>query len=350
MKTGTKILISAFATMIAVCFSYVSHLVLLPLLALGAFMAVEWGFLYLVPILAAVAVPILLRPIGAGELAMLAELMAIPLLLALFSKKRLPHRYTLITLAAVICLGEYLSLTLGSMLAGKAPHEGAVQVWEAAVETFGSALGANGAEAASSLREFSAIIPDILMWACVMCGEVLSFLLLITYRLWSKVFRVEPRPMADITEWRLPKSMLWGSLLMGGFIILVYALKLNGANAIAYSLGLIISSLFAVQGVSTLLFLFKVAGAPKAFPIVLYVIILISFPWSMGVLAVIGVMEHIRNRRGKIKRIMAERQARRDAESIMDEYEKYGYIRREPEGSEGPRDKESNNDDSVKED
>ena len=350
MKTGTKILISFGAALIAAVFSLISHIVLLPVLALGAFMAVEWGFIYLVPMLAAIAVPRLLAPIEVGGIVSLAELILIPLCLAFFEKKRLPHRYTLIALAVVICLGEYLMLTLGSMLAGKAPYEGAVEAWNSSIAAFEASFGSGGAEFASSLREFSDVIPDILMWACLLCAELFSFALLMFYRLWSKAFRVEPRPMADITEWRLPKSMLLGSGLMCAFIVLVYLLKLNGANAIAYSLGLIVASLFAVQGASLLLFIFKASGASRAMTIALSVFSVLFFPWSMGILAVFGLVEQIKNRRGKIKKFLNERAEARKLDRLADEYEKYGYIRGEHEQDEGSGDKDSNNDDPVKED
>lgn len=352
MKTSYKILICAGTALITALSAAYSHLLLMPLIALGAYMAAEWGFIYLVPVLAGLFTVLIPGEPTAGAFATLAELLAIPLILAFGAKKKLPHRYVLLALAVVVCVGEYLSLTLDSMIAGKPPYEGAVELWNSGVVApFEETLGGlpNGQDAVDSLREFASVLPDILMWACVLCGEAISLALVLLLRLWHRVFRTEPQKMADITLWRLPKSVIPGSILMGACIAAVYIFKLPNANAVAYSLGLMIASLFSVQGLSYLLFVFRFAKASKLIPALAIAFIVISLPWSGALLGVMGFTEQLRNRRALMLRFLEERKARGEMERMADEYAKYGYIREEFTGDPDPRD-DDNKDDPVKED
>ncbi len=332
MKTYIKILICAGASIAAAVFSVFAEALLIPVLALAAYMGAVWGAVYLLPVLIGCTAGVFLGFVpGVDLIPKLAMYLLAPSFLVLCERKNIPHRYAVLGLAAIFCLSQYLSTSLSSMLEGNAPYEGALRTWDefympAFERIFGGVPG--GDETVEMMGDLRSYIPDTLLAGSILTGEAYSLALVLILRLWHKAFGTKPRPMADLPDWRLPQSVLVGSGMMLAAIILAYVLKLDRANAAAWSLGLIICSLFAVQGLAYFLFMFRAVNAPGAARAVLFVLTLFLFPFSAALLAFFGIKEQIMKKRPKITKLLAEKKRQDAPYSRAEELAKYGYIRR----------------------
>ena len=339
MQPKFKILICAGASLTGALLAALSPILAAPVVALAAYMAVSWGGLYLLPVILGTAAGALL-PYGAdaGSLSVAVMLALIPVWIFVCEKRRLPIRYELLGIAVISCLGIYLSMTLKSMLAGQAPYAEVVSAWEDGVVASFKGYVPSGVSGYSDLMEsfdrFTELIPDMLMPATILTAEAFAVAVLFLYRLWCRLFRTDPRPMADLSEWRLPHTALIGCLIMGVGIAAVLILKLQQATSIALSLGLVITSLLSVQGLAYLMFVLKVSQSPKVLRVLLWVICVMSFPYVLVFLSLIGAREQIQNRRGAMKKYLAEMHAMDKAEQEADEYAKYGYIRKDKDEKE----------------
>lgn len=273
----------------------------------------------------------------------------IPIILVFYGKKRFPHRYAALALAVLITLGTYLSLTLGSMLRGLPPYTETVESWALMVDEYAEVFkGVYGSEdMLEVLTEFEGMIPDLLMPYSVITGEFCAFMLVVFYRLWSKLFKVEPQKMAPFSEWRLPKNMHWGSLILVAVIAAVYIAGFERAAGISLSLGLMVVPLFAAQGLAFFLALFSATKAPGGLRVLLFVFAALLFPYSMLLLAFFGLREQLQNRRRLMKEYLASADQARLLRKDRDEYEKYGYIRRDEEEK---KDKDKNESNDSQED
>lgn len=312
------------AAVLGFAFSVFSHPLLIPVLALGAYMAVCWGALYLVPVELCVAAGILLW-FGAdpGTLSLLVSFLLAPVVLAFVYKKKLPHRYAVLALAVILCLGNYLSAALEPMLNGEPPYAAVVEAWETELLPRLSGL----AGSSSALDSVSLILPDVLMPGTILISEAAALALVLFYALCHRIFRTEPMKMAKFSMWRLPKTAIPGSIIMAAAIALVYILRVSQANAIAFSLLVAIASLFSVQGLAYLRFVFEFSKAPGGARVLLWVLVLTTFPYSLVFLSFIGIREQLQKRRPQIKKYLESESAMSRLEKQADEYAKYGYIR-----------------------
>jgi hypothetical protein len=340
MKTGFKILISLAAAALAGVFSLFSHVLLLPVVALAAYMGSEWGEVYLVPVLAAMTAAMLAAfKLDAPLIITLALFLSAAVFLTVYGKKRFPHRYAVLALAALFTLGVYLSITIVPMLEGRPPYEDAVEMWE---EGYAKAMSGIAADYSDTAQSFSQAIPTVLMLTCILTGELASMALVLLFRLCHRIFGTSPAPMAKLRNWRLPANSLLGALIMLAAIGLVYLFKVAQANAIALALGGIIVTLFSVQGLAFMTFVLQVSEAPRGLRIFLWAFIVLAFPYSLLVLTFIGVREQIRDRRRMIIKSIREARPMTEAQRRAEEYEKYGYIREDKaDGSAREKDDEN---------
>ena len=354
MKTGFKILISLGTGILCFGLSMFSQLLLLPFLALAGFMAAEWGAYYALPALLGVAAGVML-PSGtsAGSIVTIVMLLLVPVTLFVYSKKKLPHRYAALALAVILTLGMYLSMTADSILAGEAPYAEAVRVWNEAAEStlamFGGA--SNSVELSAAFGAVAEYIPDALMPTSILMGGSLALLLVLLYRAITLLFKAGQRPMAAFSDWRLPHTALWGSLILLVVIPIAYLFRFNRAASIAISVVLIVVPLFSMQGLSVLLFMMKAGRAPVGLRILTVVIPIFLLPYSLILLGYFGVREQIKNRRRLVREYTEEMERMSEAEKRANEINKYGYSR--GGSGESPDDKEKkeeNEDNDHKED
>lgn len=333
MKTGTKTAFSLGAAALTFLLAGFFQPLVFPLIAFSAYMGAAWGLYYLAPsVLASCAGVLLIGGTDPGSLATLVMLLAAYALMTAYLKKRFPHRYAVLGLAVIFCLGQYLSLTIASMLAGRPPYSDVVDTWDRLVSEFiAPALGGTygGSGYIEAFRDMSSAIPDTLMFVCILTSEGMAIALVMLTRLIHRLFKTEPQPMARFADWRLPHTALIGGGLMLLGIAGAYIFRLEQANSIAYSLGLIVASLFAVQGMAYLDFVFRVSRAPGFVRVLAWILPIFGFPYSLLLLALIGIKEQITKKRPKVKKYLMELSAQQRAVDRADELAKYGYVRNE---------------------
>lgn len=334
MKPKLKIAICAGTALTGGLFAAFMPMLGAPVIALAACMAVHWGVLYLLPVLVCFAAgSFLTGGFAPGTIAEAAMLVSAAVWLTVGEKRRVPHRYILLGLAVIGCVGFYLSLTLDSMLAGEAPYAGLVRVWDEyfvkPFEDHAPSAAAGYAEAVENLQLVSDAIPKLLMPFSILLAEAFGLVSVLMYRLWCRLLREPVRAMADFPDWRLPSTVLIGCLIMAAGIVLVLVLKLSESTAAALSLGAITVSLLSVQGLAYLNFVLKVSKAPKVLRVLLWVICIMGFPYITVFLSLIGVREQIQNRRHAIRKYMAETELMSKLEKESDDLAKYGYVRKE---------------------
>ena len=333
MNTVKRIMICGGAAVLAGVFSVYSHILLLPVIALAAYMGSEWGLPFSRPVIGGITAGMLIA--FTPDLALcitLAMYVILIIALTVYAKKRLPHRYGLLAAAAIILLGTYLALALEPMLAGQPPYLKAVELWEQSYLKVASS--AFSVESVKLLEGFTALIPDFLMFCCLLSAEVQGLALILLIMLWHKVFRTRPRRMVKFRYWRLPKTALAFIIIAAAAAGLCYLLRLEQANSVALTLGLIVISMFAVQGLAFLMFVLELSEAPRGLSWLLWGGVVLFLPYSLIFLSLVGIREQLKNRRGYIMRAIKEKLLRARAQSQADEYAKYGYIREEKEPKE----------------
>ncbi len=334
MKSWAKVLISAAVTLACLVLVLFSRIVILPVIALAAFMGVYWGIGYMIPpVIALTAGSLVFTASDPGAFCSAGMFMLLPIILAVYGKKRLPHRYALLALAAVICLGTYLSAALAPMLKGEPPYSALAEAWDnAIVSSFTSVFSeelAGYSETLEFLNSFSEMLPNFMMVSVLLIAEFSAAALIFSFKLWHRVFRIPPAPMAKFHNWRLPSSSIIGAVILILGIILVYVFKVEQATAIALTLGFIVLSMFSVQGLAYLMFILRLAKAPKIMRVLLWVIAALLFPSSLLLLSVIGFGEQIQHKRRRVLDYIRQESERSRLEQRADEYAKYGYIRDE---------------------
>ena len=342
MKNWIKALITLGVTLACFVLAAFSRLIILPVIALAAYMGVYWGVGYLAPVIAAlVGGTLFFTGVDPGTLSYAAMLALLPVILCVYAKKRLPHRYALLVLAVVLCLGNYFWAALVPMLNGEAPYSALAEAWDSTVVASFTSVFTEELAGYSGMLEFlnsfTELLPNMFMPSVVLSAEFSAITLIFGFRLWQKVFRKEPLPMAKFHNWRLPQSSIIGAIILIVGIILVYAFKVQQATAIALTFGLIVVSMFSVQGLAYLMFVLRITRSPKIMRVLLWVIAALLVPYSMILLAFIGLTEQIQKKRRKVLEYIKQENERSRLERRADEYAKYGYIREdEPEKKDPP--------------
>ena len=349
MKNSLKIPICLGVGVLCAPLSAFAPLLALPLYAFAGFMGAEWGVLYMLPALAGGAAGAYLTGFSVNAAAGIVMLALVCLEVFLLGRKTVPHRVFALVLMLTVSIGLYYSMTAASLLSGESPSAGVVDLWETLfVEPFSKAAAAypDSGEAIEAMREFSLMIPDLLPWSCVLTGEAAAFGTVMLNRGLRRAFKAETRPMAPFIEWTLPSSALIGLLISAAACAVPFIIKHDAAKAFAFSVGLIWGTAFAVQGLATLLFVFRYSKAPKVLPILSCVICAVTVPFSVGVLTMMGIREQITKRRAAFKRYMKHMQAKNKAMDRAEELAKFGYIRPERREEDSP----DNKDETDKED
>ena len=310
-----------------------------PVVALAAFMAAEWGVLYLLPALFAVLIGCCVPGIGydSGRLAFeltpavlcgAAAFGLYALTFAIFLRRKVKHRWAVLVLTAILCIGMYLRLTLGSMLEGKAPSAGVVSYLYSVEEMLPAALGsAYDKTLGDAMSAFIGVIPDILLMICLVAAEAAALATVLLARVWYRVFKKTPAPMARFADWRLPSSILLGTGLMIGVCVLAFILKLDAAPALGWTVSAALISLYSVQGMAYLMFVFEHSKAPAYIRAIAWVGAFMLLPYSSLFLTFMGFMEQVSKKRRVIAEYEKQMTAERARRSKADEYEKYGYVR-----------------------
>lgn len=320
MKTVSKIMICAAAALLSSVFIVYSQTALLLCVALAAYMGSVWGTAYIVPVLAAMtAGSMALGGCGIEQTTTLICFILCVAYLTFCARRKLAHRYALLGLAILICVGNYLSIALPSILAGEAPYEGELA----------SMLSA---DMVSTMDSIALIIPDLLMPVCVLTGEAYALAIVLLLRACHRLFKTEPQRMAPFSQWQLPQSILLGSIIICVGIAAVILLDIKQSTAIALSAAIPIVSCFFIQGMAYLMFIFGNSRSSRPVRIFVWAFVILSLPYSVIIPAILGIKEQITKKRPKIARYLEQLSQEKKIIDRIDEYSKYGYIRDREDG------------------
>ena len=362
MKKTYKVLICSGACLTALLLPLAGLEILLPpVIALTGFMAAEWGLSYLMPVLLAGAAGILGSQAGfdngalfftpaAHTWCMLGCYAALLASAYVCLKFRLANRITLLSYAAILCIGIYLMLTIGSLLAGEPPYAGAVDYLQHADGGFAEALGsAYTQESRQMMQTIIGSVPDMLMMFTLAAAILLGFETFMFGRLFYRVFKASPRRMAELGRWRLPKSILIGTLITAAVCAAAFILKLSIAPALSYAMGLVFAVMYSVQGMAYITFILTRMRAGTGVRVVTWVLAMLFIPYSMIMLALLGIVEQITKKRDLVEAFERQAAMERRLRRKQDEYEKYGYTREDdPHGGADADDKNENDDNDPK--
>ena len=294
MKTVSKIMICAAAALLSSVFIVYSQTALLLCVALAAYMGSVWGTAYIVPVLAAMtAGSMALGGCGIEQTTTLICFILCVAYLTFCARRKLAHRYALLGLAILICVGNYLSIALPSILAGEAPYEGELA----------SMLSA---DMVSTMDSIALIIPDLLMPVCVLTGEAYALAIVLLLRACHRLFKTEPQRMAPFSQWQLPQSILLGSIIICVGIAAVILLDIKQSTAIALSAAIPIVSCFFIQGMAYLMFIFGNSRSSRPVRIFVWAFVILSLPYSVIIPAILGIKEQITKKRPKIARYLEQ--------------------------------------------
>lgn len=328
MKTVSKIMICAAAALLSSVFIVYSQTALLPCVALAAYMGSVWGTAYIVPVLAAMtAGSMALGGCGIEQTTTLICFILCVAYLTFCARRKLAHRYALLGLAILICVGNYLSIALPSILAGEAPYEGELA----------SMLSA---DMVSTMDSIALLIPDLLMPVCVLTGEAYALVIVLLLRACHRLFKTEPQRMAPFSQWQLPQSILLGSIIICVGIAAVILLDIKQSTAIALSAAIPIVSCFFIQGMAYLMFIFGNSRSSRPVRIFVWAFVILSLPYSVIIPAILGIKEQITKKRPKIARYLEQLSQEKKIIDRIDEYSKYGYIRDREDGKYGKNGKD----------
>ncbi len=328
MKTVSKIMICAAAALLSSVFIVYSQTALLLCVALAAYMGSVWGTAYIVPVLAAMtAGSMALGGCGIEQTTTLICFILCVAYLTFCARRKLAHRYALLGLAILICVGNYLSIALPSILAGEAPYEGELA----------SMLSA---DMVSTMDSIALIIPDLLMPVCVLTGEAYALAIVLLLRACHRLFKTEPQRMAPFSQWQLPQSILLGSIIICVGIAAVILLDIKQSTAIALSAAIPIVSCFFIQGMAYLMFIFGNSRSSRPIRIFVWAFVILSLPYSVIIPAILGIKEQITKKRPKIARYLEQLSQEKKIIDRIDEYSKYGYIRDKEDGKYGKNGKD----------
>lgn len=349
MKTVSKIMICAAAALLSSVFIVYSQTALLLCVALAAYMGSVWGTAYIVPVLAAMtAGSMALGGCGIEQTTTLICFILCVAYLTFCARRKLAHRYALLGLAILICVGNYLSIALPSILAGEAPYEGFLRSWEAAYK--GELASMLSADMVSTMDSIALLIPDLLMPVCVLTGEAYALAIVLLLRACHRLFKTEPQRMAPFSQWQLPQSILLGSIIICVGIAAVILLDIKQSTAIALSAAIPIVSCFFIQGMAYLMFIFGNSRSSRPVRIFVWAFVILSLPYSVIIPAILGIKEQLTKKRPKIARYLEQLSQEKKIIDRIDEYSKYGYIRDREDGKYGKNGKDEKDEKDAKSD
>lgn len=356
MKKAFKVLICVGACAGAAALPLLGlELLAPPVVALAGAMAAAWGVSYLMPVVTAGIIGILCKGITVSDgawgfsptAAIVCEAVVFALLCAavfVFLRRRLANRHALFAYTAVLCIGVYLMMTLGSLLSGEGPYAGVTDYLQGIDKEFSEALGsAYSREMEESIHTIISAVPDMLMLFTLIIAETVGFAVLMLSRTFCRAFGFAPAPMAELERWRLPKSILWGTLVTAAVCAAAFILKLSISASLAWAMGFVFVSMYAVQGMAYTAFIYKRLKAGTALRVVTWILVFLFVPYSLFVLALMGFIEQITKKRGMVeayeRRLAMERRLRKE----QDDYDKYGYSSKDLKGG-GPKEGSDNGD------
>ena len=141
-------------------------------------------------------------------------------------RKRLPYRLLAVLVAFFALAALYLDTALPSLLAGKEPFAGMVELFYQLEDAYKQA----GLDI-SSLQLSTEVLPEVFYGVLIALAEGVGFLTVVLAKWFSTKAKADVRPMAPFVRWQLPSSLRIGMPMIAAAIILMFILNYGGAES-----------------------------------------------------------------------------------------------------------------------
>lgn len=167
-------------------------------------------------------------------------------------RKRLPYRLLAALVAFIALAALYVDVSLPSLLAGKEPYAGMIELFSQLEDAYKQA----GLDA-SSLQLSAEVLPEVFYGVLIALAEGVGFLSVVLAKWFSSKAKADVRPMARFTRWQLPASLRVGVPLIAAAIILMFVLDYGGAETVMNAAIGLFAPLFAAMGAASFIYIFS---------------------------------------------------------------------------------------------
>jgi uncharacterized protein YybS (DUF2232 family) len=227
--------------------------------------------------------------------------------LAVFAIKQKSWRETLFYVSALLCAGYYLFMCLPSLIAGQPAFGSIVSAAEKMspelIESF-RAAGADPAmldEFTASLEAMTSMIPEVMLSIVLGAGIFSGLISVVAAKALSRKAYAPIRPMAKFELWQLPKGFLWGAIFMFAVALIGMLSGYTGFEAVYFAVLSVILIPLAVQGLSFEFYLTGRRKNPALARTVLFLALVLLFPFSIAALELLGTLEQMLKVRMRLK-------------------------------------------------
>lgn len=242
-----------------------------------------------------------------GGVVIYGGLILIALAIVLMLKKQRAYFDTALLCAAIATVIFYLATNLHDLMNGNSAfytlqeyYRAALQAMTASGGTFSSFLPAGQMDALIANGDYiAAQLPVIMPAALCLFGAVSALSSVVLAARLSVKAHVPIRPMRRFIVWRLPKSFLWGAVVLIAGVIVLSFLDAPALDAITPAVLIVCALPFFVQGLSAYWFIMVVGQRGTANRILLIVLLIILPAPTLLVLTLFGMLEqfmHFRKR------------------------------------------------------
>ncbi len=293
---------------------------LIPVVAVMGFAAVFWGLSYCQVMLAMTMIGSAIFMAGdtVGLISVLAGELIGTTVLAVGLYKKWPYRYIALALAGVLLASLYANYALPSVLAGKEPYAGVVEMLNelrALSESYGT-----GSEMLKSMDAMIEDVPKLFFGALVMLSEAGSLAAVVLAYAMAKRSSADTRRMAPFIEWQLPQSLKIALPAIAAIVALTYLAKLGAAPTVFYTVACTLLPLFMAVGFAFMLFIARHRPAGKGFMTAFAIAVLLLTPVLVALMGVFDLYVNIRGkviRTDKLIRAAFERAEREHLDSVV---------------------------------
>jgi len=167
-------------------------------------------------------------------------------------RKRLPYRLLAVLVAFFALAALYLDTALPSLLAGKEPFAGIVELFYQLEDAYKQA----GLDI-SSLQLSTEVLPEVFYGVLIALAEGVGFLTVVLAKWFSTKAKADVRPMAPFVRWQLPSSLRIGMQIIAAAIILMFILNYGGAETVMNTAFGLFMPLFAATGIASFIYIFS---------------------------------------------------------------------------------------------
>lgn len=222
-------------------------------------------------------------PLFFGSTAGMVALGSAALMLGM--RKKLPYRTITIVLAVIALIGVYVQTCLPSLLVGKAPYSGTVEMLHE-LEQYYSELGMPGMD----LDMLAAELPEVFYGYLIFAAEGLAFFTLIICKKFCTLGKCDVRGMDKFMNWQIPFSLKFGLPLLAACCLILHLANYRGAETLMYTLIGLLFPLLWTEGAASMLFIIG-NNRNKTKKTLFYILLIALFIFSPYTPALMGVVE-----------------------------------------------------------